>query len=190
MQRVVTSTLSTEIVRYSLDPEVVEPVVDFAVDTKYNVGNLKQSTNTKLHELPRFNGLFSRIQVALDDYRDLYQFQCDYFKPTLSWINVSEPHEEHHPHKHPNSFVSGILYLTNCSPTYFDSPAINAQSGICVISNHQMTYISEGVKGDLVLFPSYLEHYTLPGTHRSTLSFNAMPRGVVNKGTLLECRYD
>ena len=62
MQRVVTSTLSTEIVRYSLDPEVVEPVVDFAVDTKYNVGNLKQSTNTKLHELPRFNALFSRIQ--------------------------------------------------------------------------------------------------------------------------------
>ena len=134
MQRVVTSTLSTEIVRYSLDPEVVEPVVDFAVDTKYNVGNLKQSTNTKLHELPRFNALFSRIQVALDDYRDLYQFQCDYFKPTLSWINVSEPHEEHHPHKHPNSFVSGILYLTNCSPTYFD-----VCLGVCSVPNKMGT---------------------------------------------------
>lgn len=190
MDRVVTSALSTEIVRYTINPEVVESVVDYAIDTKYNVGNLKQTANTHLHDLPRFVRLFNEIQVVLDDYRDLYQFHCDRFKPTLSWINVSEPHEEHHPHKHPNSFVSGILYLTDCSPTYFDSPAINAQSGICVISNQQMTYAAQGVKGDLILFPSYMEHYTLPGTHRSTLSFNAMPQGIVNQGTLLECRYD
>ena len=47
---------------------------------------------------------------------DLYQFQCDYFKPTLS-INVSEPHEGTPPTQTSEQFCVRYIVSDNCSPT-------------------------------------------------------------------------
>lgn len=188
MQRKIERALYTEIVRYSLSCDL-EPVLDYLTDTKYNVGNLKQTTNTHLHELPRFRRLFSQIQEALDDYKEMYEYDCFRIKTVLSWINVSDTDESHHEHSHPNSLISGIFYLKNCSPTFFSSPAIAGRTGIVVQNNHPMTYESAGIQGDLVLFPSYVDHYTMPGTPRCTLSFNTLPEGKCNAGTLIEAQY-
>ena len=188
MNRSIDSAFTTDIVRYSIGCDL-QPILDFADGTEYNIGSLKQTIHNRLHILPLFKRLFSHIQECLDDYKDLYQYDCYRIEPVLSWINVSTAKEEHHEHNHPNSLISGILYLKSCTPTYFSSPASAARTGVVVFNNHPMTYESQGIAGDLILFPSYLDHYTVPGGERCTLSFNTMPKGLVNQGTLMEMDY-
>ena len=56
----------------------------------------------------------------------------------------------------------------------------------------QNVWTCPATAGDLVIFPSWLNHWTEPQDfegERMTLSFNIMPTGVVNKQTLMECQY-
>lgn len=176
---------TTDIVRYNLDLGLLEPVKEYMIRAQFHVGQLCQSKNNKVHH--RFLDLFSEIQNCLDHYHQMYEYDCDRILPTISWLNVSLPEHSHPVHNHPNSLVSGILYLNNCTPTHFIAPAGN--TGIVVANNRPQEYECHAVEGDLVLFPSYLDHYTLPGADRQTLSFNTMPVGTVNKGTLNEHTY-
>lgn len=176
---------SIDIVRYNLDLDLLSPVMDYIDHAQFNVGQLCQSKDNHIHH--RFIELFADIQSCLDHYHMLYQYDCDRILPTISWINVSLPDQSHPVHNHPNSLVSGILYLNTCTPTHFIAPAGN--TGIVVANNRPQEYECQATEGDLVLFPSYLDHYTLPGLDRYTLSFNTMPVGTVNKGTLNEHTY-
>ena len=180
-------TLSTSFVRYY--PWIdLEPLRDYLKTAEFNHGALKQTKNHHLHEVPELRDIFLGIQECLDHYKEYFQYDCDRIKPTLSWANISSEKEMHPEHNHPNSLVSGILYLNNAAPTLFSSP-MRKMMGVYVSNKHDMIYESAAIPGHLVLFPSYVEHFTSPGSERVTLSFNTMPVGIVNKGTLMEHTY-
>jgi len=102
---------------------------------------------------------------------------------------------EHRAHFHPNSWLSGIYYVSDgCTPTFFESPVSQRKTGIVVKSDSVLdhnTWQSPSETGGLILFPSWLEHYTAIhefGGTRITISLNVMPQGLTSD-SLIENTY-
>ena len=109
--------------------------------------------------------------------------QKDNLKITQSWLNKSETGETHHFHRHSFSLLSGILYLSNKSSTQFFTPSIYALPNIFVNKKDLNLYTKHnylGAKGELIIFPSSLEHCVGPNLEkepRISLSINTWPSG-------------
>jgi uncharacterized protein (TIGR02466 family) len=108
---------------------------------------------------------------------------------TQSWCNYSEKGQWHHRHTHSNSFISGVFYpQANIAKDkiyfYKDGPFIFS---IPRGDNDWNTWNSDSWwfevgTGDLILFPSSLQHGVDPvdaDETRISLSFNTFPVGVL-----------
>ncbi|MEP6504020.1 MAG: putative 2OG-Fe(II) oxygenase [Betaproteobacteria bacterium] len=104
------------------------------------------------------------------------------------WVNVLDTGGRQAMHNHANSFISGIVYLTETDPSsctvFMKSPGgtdfafRNDHPGVTPGPFSADKWISpRPAPGDLVLFPSYLMHAVPPnaGERRITMSFNAIP---------------
>ncbi len=104
---------------------------------------------------------------------------------TQSWFNYSKPGEWHHKHAHPNSFISGVLYMKAAKESdkiYFyndeyrqlDVPASNYN-----LYNSRSWWLPVET-GKLMIFPSSLTHSVAPveaDDTRISLAFNTFPVG-------------
>lgn len=153
-----------------------------------------QTIDNHLEKNPKLSEFFNWVNTCLEDYRQTFRYHCDRFEIILSWANKSDKNGAHRSHVHPNSFLSGIYYISeNPSPTFFEDPRYQLRSGIIVNTTHA---ISDNVwpcpseTGSLILFPSWLAHYTDAQSNlqgwRYTVSFNVIPVGDTNKATLTE----
>ena len=99
------------------------------------------------------------------------------------WINVNPLGGFNRPHVHPQSIFSGVYYIDGDESNgsiVFKHPAINHQyhinNEIAEFTNFTSSvYRIEPVKGKLVIFPSWLEHYVEPNPKsldRISISFN------------------
>ncbi len=104
------------------------------------------------------------------------------------WTNLMEPGGYQAIHNHSNSFISGIIYLTESHPSsrtvfhrsiggrefIFSNDNPNAEMGAF---NGNKWVAPEMKPGDMVLFPSYLLHEVPQnqGQRRITIAFNAIP---------------
>lgn len=100
-----------------------------------------------------------------------------------SWINYNETKEAMNiQHSHDGVF-SGVFYLktpVGCGNLILVNPHINAMWRGCVMSNPKDGFTSEHIsikpkEGQLILWPSYLEHFVEPNTCdecRISISFN------------------
>ena len=104
------------------------------------------------------------------------------------WVNVLDTGGRQAVHNHANSFISGVLYLTDTHPdartVFMKSPGgsdfsfKNDHAGITTGPDNADKWISPLPQaGDLVLFPSYLMHAVPPnlGARRVSLALNAIP---------------
>ncbi len=104
------------------------------------------------------------------------------------WVNVLETGGHQAMHNHANSFISGVVYLTEThassqtvfmkSPGGTDFVFKNDHTGVAPSPYSADKWISPAPDpGDMVLFPSYLMHAVPPnqGGRRVTLAFNAIP---------------
>tara|TARA_B100000795_G_scaffold207105_1_gene160566 strand:- start:333 stop:983 length:651 start_codon:yes stop_codon:yes gene_type:complete len=110
---------------------------------------------------------------------------------TISWLNVSENGESHHVHHHPNSIVSGVLYIdTHEEDTIsFLNPQIDMFGNLIFSGKTNLLYdrIYPATTGKLIVFPSTLRHQVLPRPNtckgkRLSLSFNTWIKGVIGSG--------
>jgi uncharacterized protein (TIGR02466 family) len=114
------------------------------------------------------------------------------------WVNVLEAGGRQTLHNHANSFVSGIIYLTNCHPSANTVFVKAAGSGEFVFNNTNARaklgpynagkWVSpDPGAGDMLLFPSYLLHEvpTNRGGRRVSLAFNAIPHRLDSWGYTL-----
>jgi uncharacterized protein (TIGR02466 family) len=88
---------------------------------------------------------------------------------TGMWSNVQESGMMHHVHQHPNSFLSGVLYISipeceNPGRIHFTDPRqaknmvyADFKKESCISSR---TIWIKPTTGTLLLFPSWLEHGT------------------------------
>jgi uncharacterized protein (TIGR02466 family) len=111
---------------------------------------------------------------------------------TQSWLNLTRCGESHHRHNHPNSFVSGVLYLKsnkNLDKIIFHKAGYEQ---ILIEPTHITAYNCKDVgfsvtTGDLVLFPSSVIHSVLPteSNFRISLAFNSFIKGQIGDSVLL-----
>jgi uncharacterized protein (TIGR02466 family) len=117
------------------------------------------------------------------------------------WINRMDTGGAQKMHNHANSFVSGVIYLTECHPsaaTVFhrnvgqSSFFLENQNQRCEVGpfNSPIFRMPPVEPGDMALFPSYIMHEVPPnqGAPRMTAAFNALPERLDSWGYELRFR--
>lgn len=155
-----------------------------------NTDNLISDKIQVLDENEELSEIKNFIQSNLNQYSyEAYGRTVQEVYITSSWVNITKKGMRHHRHLHPNSFISGVFYPqavkndsinlynplsnfytldfhnTGISPKYFYSKRIEAIS-----------------TGDLILFPSWLEHdvsVNKTEDDRISLAFNTFVRGTL-----------
>ena len=120
------------------------------------------------------NNYINDISDILHD--ELSWFAHDYHcEPRIvrAWYERALPYMYHPTHNHGHGGYSAVLYIEYNPkyhrPTNFIAPYDH------FITGEQLTYEPEVEEGDLVIFPSFLHHYTHPHQsqeRRTVLSFN------------------
>lgn len=155
-----------------------------------NIGN-ETSTDTYILGRPELRGVRIRIEEEIQKYmREVYDPQDPLLEVyiTQSWVNYTEGKGHHHEHNHPNSVISGVLYLeASCQDNVSFMRPKDPLPVISVLPNNVTpmnagTWMYEGLSaGVLVMFPSSLPHKVeevVEGT-RVSLAFNTFVRGSI-----------
>ena len=135
-----------------------------------------------------FADVVQRVAPEIDKYGELlFGDRLDWTVKEM-WMNVLEPGGSQFMHSHANSFVSGIVYLSDPHPSTRTVFMRNAGGNDFVFKHDAADeavnpfkadrWIVPPVKpGDLVLYPSYLLHGVPPnqGERRFSLALNAIP---------------
>lgn len=144
-----------------------------------------QSKDTFILNKPKFKNIKDFIEIKLNYIsKELFKYTSDLII-TQSWINRSLPKESHGRHWHPNSVISGTMYLEIAE----DSPPIRFHNSIVREISLDSTEPTEfngtsysllPKKSDIIFFPSNLYH-DVPenesNSSRISLSFNSWPKG-------------
>tara|TARA_Y100001951_G_C11282755_1_gene266534 strand:+ start:444 stop:1058 length:615 start_codon:yes stop_codon:yes gene_type:complete len=105
---------------------------------------------------------------------------------TQSWINYTDKGEFHHEHVHPNSYLSGVLYINTTDKdriTFHKRGYEQIQLGVEEYNTFNSTTWRIPVKqGMIIMFPSSLKHSVDRVTEKDTrisLSFNSFVTGSI-----------
>lgn len=155
--------------------DVTENLINLTSSDKYIL------ENDELKDLKNF------IKSCVDNYfYSVYSpKQNTSLKITQSWCNYTSTGKGHHRHRHPNSFISGVIYPQADIETdkiYF----YKEHESILETPVEEFNQFNSDswwlpvFTGVLYIFPSYLHHYveTVEGKDtRISLSFNTFPVG-------------
>jgi uncharacterized protein (TIGR02466 family) len=202
------SVLPQTIYRFKSTPELLKDTQIKVVDLQWqNNGNNSISLDYFLNKKIEFQNLHNWFYECLLEVKNELNYIVEDIKITQSWANLNLKGQSHHPHKHPNSMLSGVYYLTDCNVgTRFFMQNIwgnfnGDQSSVCIFDllpnyNSVITHIENEKPGTLVIFPSTLPHSVdsnMGENPRYTISFNSFPSGNIGNfdnldGVLLEVK--
>jgi uncharacterized protein (TIGR02466 family) len=185
----------TPIYMTNIDREFTKKELNFVKDQKNhctkNEGNINTIDNYILKR-PEFKKIKKFIEDCCQDYLEKIICPKNDIKlyVTQSWLNYTEEKQYHHKHAHPNSVVSGVLWLSsdkkNDNIKFFDgkeykpiSPQIDDTK--FNIWNSSSWWFAVEI-GQVALFPSSTTHQveTKKGSNtRVSLSFNTFYKGIV-----------
>ena len=162
--------------------------------TLKNEGNIR-SLDSYLMEHDPMTTIKQEITSALQMYLDEVIKPKDDVKPyiTQSWLNYTDENQYHHKHAHPNSFLSGVMYV-NADPEKDKITFFNGRyKQIKLYPKEWNLYNAESwfftVKpGDIVVFPSSLIHMVeqkAGNNIRTSLAFNSFLRGAIGGKQML-----
>lgn len=173
----------------NLSKSLTQKQVDFISKQpmRSNITN-RSSLNNYLLESSELADVKQELNRAINNYFQMVFAPKDDVSLyiTQSWSNVTHPGECHHAHTHPNSFISGVLYVSTDATDniMFVRPMVN---GISVNVDavewnifNSITWQYPVKSGGIVLFPSSLGHEvptTVSKTSRVSLAFNTFLRG-------------
>lgn len=152
----------------------------FKDDKYFSKYDLFYSTDSNLHEEKGYENLTSSILNFINLIsKDIFSYINLTPKITLMWATGTTTGSTIHRHHHPNSFFSGVYYPQNIE--YSAIRFSNPQKPIIFpqFDNHNlhnstsMSYCPQ--QGEIVVFPSDLEHDVLPNTSphmRLSVAFN------------------
>ena len=159
-----------------------------AKDTTRNTGNLTSQNRYVLDD------------PVMADIKDYMQFYLNYYMEkvyapkhpveaymTQTWLNYTKTGEYHHKHAHPNSWISGCLYINADKEkdriTFYN----DRYHRISLPTENYNPFNSESWRfsvgtGDIVLFPSYLTHMveqTVSTDTRVSIAINSFLKGYI-----------
>jgi uncharacterized protein (TIGR02466 family) len=160
-------------------------------------------TDDNLNNLVEFEELAKLIDDEVQIYiQDAYKMDPDHVTMTGMWSNVHNSKAKHHVHMHPNSFLSGVIYLSTPDANddypgniFFLDPRYanrfqRADYKESTVYNEN-NWVFKPQKGMMLLFPGWLEHGTDAGKfsndqYRISLSFNY----VLNQASEVTCKFN
>ena len=165
-----------------------------SISTRRNDSNVSSNNNYILNE-PKMANLNKFVTNQLNEYvKRVYKpkYPAEVFI-TQSWLNWTKKGESHHKHTHPNSFISGVLYIATDSTkdtiTFYNSDYKQLQLAPKTFDILNSTSWWFSVKtGDIVMFPSSLTHNVenvIADDVRVSLAFNSFIKGVFGDNQLL-----
>lgn len=186
---------------YNFERKLKKSEKDFILnlERRPNTGNTTtvDSYLLKHKKLKKLKNFFK--ESANNFFREIYQPKFDVkLKITQCWGNFSEKGQWHHPHEHPNSFISGVFYVNSDSEAdkilflksgykTIDIPRHNDKSNIY----NSESWWFPSIENQLILFPSSLTHRVDPvvgNKTRISLSFNTFPIGIIgDNNSMTEC---
>ena len=156
------------------------------MDFMKNEGN-KTSLNSYILNNKNLKILKNQLNLFIADYLKNLVNVKNNIQPyiTQSWLNYTDKSEFHHTHEHPNSYISGVLYIS--AKEEFDKIVFwkKKYEQIKLSVNEFNLYNAESwwipVKtGDIILFPSSTTHsvFVKEGENtRISLAFNVFFKG-------------
>jgi len=162
-------------------------VDDYKLKTYKNAGNVT-SMNDYILENEQFSNLKKELTDIVKDYYDKVISSSDNIEPyiTQSWLNYTKPNEYHHTHAHPNSLVSGVLYINadKDNDKIFFHKNNKHQTIKPTVKNYNLfnsdTWWFPVETLDVILFPSSLTHdveIKQGDNTRISLAFNTFIKG-------------
>jgi uncharacterized protein (TIGR02466 family) len=168
--------------------EVEKLKKQFIKNNKNNqVLSIEELNDSYILERPVFKNIKNFILENLKTYIEKVLMAYD-VEPyiTQSWITVTTHGMVHPTHRHPNSFLSGTLYMYDV--TKEDSVVFNKFiDGYYIRPNvksfnffNSETFTMFVEPGKLLIFPSHIPHHVTPmkGTYvRTSIAFNSFLKG-------------
>jgi len=159
-----------------------------------NYGNITSLNNYILNEKPFFN-IKKELNLRIKEYFDKIICSSNGITPyiTQSWLNYTDKDQYHHKHFHPNSLVSGVLYI-NSDEKFDKIKFFKSEYDRIVLEVNEFNLFNStswffSVKtGDIILFPSSLTHMveTKEGDNtRVSLAFNVFIKGKIGSNISL-----
>jgi uncharacterized protein (TIGR02466 family) len=153
-----------------------------------NTGNTTSLNNYILDE-PEFEDLKKICLEHVNSYiKKIYKpkYEVEGYI-TQSWLNWTKPNQYHHVHEHPNSFISGVLYI-NAHATedkikfhHTQYRQLKIEPDTYDIYNSDTWWFNVKT-GGIVLFPSSLTHSVetvVASDTRVSLAFNTFLKGTL-----------
>lgn len=152
------------------------------------------SLNTEILEHKKLKKLkkFLEKQLSTFVYEHLHIKNKLKFYITQSWLNFNKPGEYHHKHRHPNSIISGVLFIRgNDIPIVFHKDILkDLFVGILDTESDYNSYNNfncrtsgfHSKEGLCLFFPSMTEHDVMVNNTKETrisLSFNTFVSGTL-----------
>jgi len=148
---------------------------DFKIEGSNFKKTFESQIKTTLKGKTQFNKKFidclnisltEMLNVLLKPYCKNYTFNV-----THIWINKYGKKDYQGSHVHPSDFSFILYYKTDKSHTIFNSPSKNLLE--CLNSTIFDKHYEPNLKqGDILVFPSYLEHWVEPNSNNLTVSGN------------------
>lgn len=182
----------TPIGSFKMDREFTKEEKDFilGLETRPNQGNTTSKDNN-LFDREELKDVYEFAKESVNKYlQGVYAPKNDVsLYVTQSWANYTQPGQFHHKHAHPNSFVSGVLYIQadpEKDKIYFYR---DGYQQLKLPTENYNPYNSESwwfeaVPGQLYLFPSGTTHMvqnTESADTRVSISFNTFLKGYVGE---------
>ena len=182
-----TSIVKTNIGRKFTDAESLF-VMEHSKDTVTNMGNttsrdnyvFKQDVMKDLHK-----AALDAVNLYMKDVLNATDEVTPYV--TQSWLNYTKPGEYHHKHEHPNSFLSGVIYI-NADPKKDKIHFYNNRYKQIKVEYKDWNWWNsdswwfEVKTGAIIIFPSHLTHMveqTESEDTRISLAFNTFVKGTI-----------
>jgi uncharacterized protein (TIGR02466 family) len=189
---IVHNLFPTPVAKFTLDRAFTTEELDF-VDQQPTHSNMGNTTSDDRYVLTHktMAPVYDFVKSCVGTYlQNIYAPKNDVsLRVTQSWLNYSKPGEWHHRHAHPNSFVSGVLYMKavkDSDKIYFYNETYRS---IELPTENYNLYNSRSwwlpvETGDLMLFPSSLTHSVekvQADQTRVSLAFNTFLVGYVGQ---------
>lgn len=189
--------LSIDFYEFRCPKNIYEPVKDHLK----NSAEFRKNENNLISYQLKNDAMESWINDCLKELQqDKFVGSCYDLKVTTIWANKANKLQFHHKHFHPNSIVSGILYLNvnegyGKTNFYLKDPwwKIHNDGYLKLLDTNtndaavEIVAQAEPEEGKMIMFPSMIWHSVQPHknmSERLTVSFNSYFRGSNSRHTL------
>jgi uncharacterized protein (TIGR02466 family) len=186
----------TPVVSYEIARDFTKEEYDtvLSYSSNINVGRMGNRTTIGENVLdnPNLSDVRKFIQESLDWYvKNIQQPRTEFeVYLTQSFVNYISDGQGHHPHIHPNSYLSGVLYIQASSENdsiIFLNDSGSSSKFLNFASDQHNSFNSQSWSfpvwtGRLLLFPSHMPHQVTPVSspyERISLAFNTFIRGEI-----------